>query len=266
MTGVQTCALPIFKRVRGTEHRDEQIALLVKGQSRRCVWTRFSRGNARQVDFAEWATTLGRDLSPVGRVLEDAIAKDVGHKDLAFRRDQHAVGNKRHATLVRRRELGDVAAARTKNIRSGQRRDQQVTGVVECQTARKVEQLGAVANRVNEVRRAIKDIHRRATVIGHVQVTIRINRQAGRLRPANVLDCDTEADSIEKTVARSLSDEFRSGLADLKNPFGDGRSGRRIVQLIEQFVPFDERLSNVPFQDGPAVQEALQQWTETTTT
>ncbi len=98
----------------------------------------------------------------------------------------------------------------------------------------------------------------------HLPVVNVGSRQAGRLRPANVLDCDIKADSINKTVARALSEEFRLGLADLKNPFGDGRSGSRIVQLIEQFVPFEKHLSDEPFQDGPAVRDALQQWTKTT--
>lgn len=85
-------------------------------------------------------------------------------------------------------------------------------------------------------------------------------RQAGRLRPRNVLDCPSDTASISRAVSRALSDEFRKSLADLKNPYGDGRAGEKLVAHLERFVPFKETLLQKSFCDGPEVQTVLDEW------
>jgi UDP-hydrolysing UDP-N-acetyl-D-glucosamine 2-epimerase len=57
-------------------------------------------------------------------------------------------------------------------------------------------------------------------------------RQAGRIRAANVIDCGYEVDEILAAVDRAVSAEFRSGLTEMKSPFGDGRAVERIVERI----------------------------------
>ena len=86
------------------------------------------------------------------------------------------------------------------------------------------------------------------------------SRQASRLRPRNVLDCDTEEVSINRVVSRALSSEFRKGLAGLKNPYGDGRAGKRIVGYLEQLAPFKSIVQKT-FRDSPDVQAAFAEWT-----
>jgi UDP-hydrolysing UDP-N-acetyl-D-glucosamine 2-epimerase len=60
-------------------------------------------------------------------------------------------------------------------------------------------------------------------------------RQAGRLAPANVIHAVTERSAIATAWTRALDAEFRASLADLVNPYGDGRAVERIVaRLVAQ--------------------------------
>jgi UDP-hydrolysing UDP-N-acetyl-D-glucosamine 2-epimerase len=57
-------------------------------------------------------------------------------------------------------------------------------------------------------------------------------RQAGRLRPRNVIDCDENAGAIRAALKRALDPGFRRGLAGLKNPYGDGSAGPKIARAL----------------------------------
>lgn len=58
------------------------------------------------------------------------------------------------------------------------------------------------------------------------------DRQRGRERAANILDCEGRVEPIRAALAQSLDPAFREGLADLENPYGDGRAGERIATLL----------------------------------
>ena len=85
------------------------------------------------------------------------------------------------------------------------------------------------------------------------------SRQGGRLRPLNVVDCEPEGKAIRRAISLALSKEFRKGLRDVENPYGDGQAGERIVTLLEQFVPFEDNLQK-RFWDGPEVLAASKVW------
>lgn len=68
-------------------------------------------------------------------------------------------------------------------------------------------------------------------------------RQQGRVRGSNVLSAECDRASIVAALRRALSDEFRASLADLANPYGDGRAAERIVDVLRT-VPLDARLLN----------------------
>ncbi|MCF4166599.1 UDP-N-acetylglucosamine 2-epimerase [Zavarzinia compransoris] len=70
-------------------------------------------------------------------------------------------------------------------------------------------------------------------------------RQAGRLRPAGVLDCPGEPAAVAAALARVTAPEFR-GLVD-RDAFGDGTAAARIRKVLEQ-VPFTDILRK-RFQD-----------------
>lgn len=59
-------------------------------------------------------------------------------------------------------------------------------------------------------------------------------RQAGRLRPRNVIDCDENADAIRAALNRALDPAFRRGLAGVMNPYGDGSAGPKIARALAE--------------------------------
>jgi UDP-hydrolysing UDP-N-acetyl-D-glucosamine 2-epimerase len=82
------------------------------------------------------------------------------------------------------------------------------------------------------------------------------NRQRGRLRAANVIDCNPTADSIRAAIARATASEFRLALGALVNPYGDGRAAARIVKVLRT-VPLNGELVKKTFFDLPSLSEIL---------
>ena len=68
------------------------------------------------------------------------------------------------------------------------------------------------------------------------------NRQSGRLKGVNVIDCSIK--DLKKSIGLALSDNFIKTCCNQKNVYGDGRSATRIVDelssqplsLIKKFV------------------------------
>lgn len=68
------------------------------------------------------------------------------------------------------------------------------------------------------------------------------NRQRGRPQAENILNCGYDADSIAATIRTALGDpEFRQRCATAVNPYGDGRSSRRICETLRDIL-LDQRL------------------------
>ena len=59
-------------------------------------------------------------------------------------------------------------------------------------------------------------------------------RQKGRIRPRNVIDVGVEADAIGQALRRALAPSFRASLIGLENPYGDGKSAARIVEILKE--------------------------------
>ena len=76
------------------------------------------------------------------------------------------------------------------------------------------------------------------------------NRQDGRERAANVIDCAPETDAILQAVHRARSDAFRQSFAGMPNPFGDGHAAPRIAARLAD-TPIDARLLAKRFVDHP---------------
>jgi UDP-N-acetylglucosamine 2-epimerase (non-hydrolysing)/GDP/UDP-N,N'-diacetylbacillosamine 2-epimerase (hydrolysing) len=66
-------------------------------------------------------------------------------------------------------------------------------------------------------------------------------RQRGRERARNVLDADANATAILDRVALAMTDDFRSSLRGIENPYGDGHAAERIVSVLAS-VPLGEEL------------------------
>ena len=62
-------------------------------------------------------------------------------------------------------------------------------------------------------------------------------RQDMRFRGANVIDVSFETNGIINAIERAVSSEFRTSLSDCVNPYGDGRSSERILDLLMSTNP-----------------------------
>ncbi|MEB9504392.1 UDP-N-acetylglucosamine 2-epimerase [Bacillus anthracis] len=58
-------------------------------------------------------------------------------------------------------------------------------------------------------------------------------RQGGRERAKNIIDVDYNAEKIRQAIQKSLSDEeYRSTCKECGNPYGDGKTGARVVEIL----------------------------------
>ena len=73
-------------------------------------------------------------------------------------------------------------------------------------------------------------------------------RQRGRVRGANVIDAACECETIARALQTATSSAFRDGLAQLRNPYGDGHAAPAILRTLKE-VPFDDALVMKRFHD-----------------
>lgn len=59
------------------------------------------------------------------------------------------------------------------------------------------------------------------------------DRQAGRVKPPNVIDCICSRESVHHAIDKALSPEFKRTLSQLENPYGDGNTSTRILKILE---------------------------------
>ena len=77
------------------------------------------------------------------------------------------------------------------------------------------------------------------------------DRQRGRIRAGNVIDCPCTVPGIEQAIAKALSPEFRHGLRGLRNPYdacGDGNASRRIKDVLKT-IDVSPRVMKKEFRD-----------------
>lgn len=59
------------------------------------------------------------------------------------------------------------------------------------------------------------------------------DRQKGRVRPATIIDSDNSYKSIKSAFKKAFSEDFRRVCKDADNPYGNGDSSKKIVDLIK---------------------------------
>lgn len=74
------------------------------------------------------------------------------------------------------------------------------------------------------------------------------DRQRGRIRPPNVIDCAPARTAILTAVQKAISTEFRESFKGLRNPYGDGHAAGRVVQTLAE-VEISPRLIWKRFQE-----------------
>ena len=72
------------------------------------------------------------------------------------------------------------------------------------------------------------------------------NRQRGRIKGKNVIDVGHSRAEIVGGIATAMSEEFRTGLENQSNPYGDGQAAGRIVEKLKS-VALDRRLLSKSF-------------------
>lgn len=60
------------------------------------------------------------------------------------------------------------------------------------------------------------------------------NREAGRIQGINVINSDYNKEAIKAAVNKAISPAFKKKLQKCVNPYGDGRSAKRIVDVLEK--------------------------------
>lgn len=73
-----------------------------------------------------------------------------------------------------------------------------------------------------------------AEVPSFKKTTINIgDRQKGRLKADSVIDCEPTKDSIKKAISKSYSEKFQKQLSSTINPYGDGGSVEKIIEVLK---------------------------------
>ena len=68
------------------------------------------------------------------------------------------------------------------------------------------------------------------------------DRQAGRLRPENVIDVSNNEGEIRKGIEKALYNEaFLENVKNCKNLYGDGKSSEKIVKILKE-IPLSKEL------------------------
>lgn len=67
------------------------------------------------------------------------------------------------------------------------------------------------------------------------------NRQKDRFRAPNVIDVGYNKKEIINAIERAIQPSFKKSLKGIPNPYGDGKSAKRIVDILEK-VSIDDRL------------------------
>lgn len=68
------------------------------------------------------------------------------------------------------------------------------------------------------------------------------NRQRGRLQASNITNCGVSESEISVAIDKALNDgAFRQAVESAVNPYGDGKSGLRICEILRD-IPIDRRL------------------------
>lgn len=62
------------------------------------------------------------------------------------------------------------------------------------------------------------------------------DRQKGRIQCKSIINCIPEVNSMKRAVELAVSKEFRESIKDLKSPYGDGGTSKKIYNIINTFL------------------------------
>lgn len=62
------------------------------------------------------------------------------------------------------------------------------------------------------------------------------DRQKGRLRASSVIDIENDKKSIQEAIKLATSEDFKKRLKNTINPYGNGKTSSKIVDIIKQYM------------------------------
>ena len=101
-----------------------------------------------------------------------------------------------------------------------------------CQTLSLREYKTLLKNSKGLIGNSSSGIHEAATY--KIPVVNIGTRQKGRTKSINVTDARYDRISIYNSIQKILKLKFRKKLNFLKNPYGDGKSSKKIIKIIEK--------------------------------
>lgn len=60
-------------------------------------------------------------------------------------------------------------------------------------------------------------------------------RQRGRLQASSVINCDPSRQSIANALSRLYSTDFKAGLIQVDNPYGEGGASKKVVNILKNY-------------------------------
>lgn len=66
------------------------------------------------------------------------------------------------------------------------------------------------------------------------------DRQKGRIQAQSIINCEPDQDSIELAIKLAMSEDFIEIARNVKNPYGNGQTSRKIVDVIKEFILNDK--------------------------
>jgi len=77
------------------------------------------------------------------------------------------------------------------------------------------------------------------------------DRQKGRMQADSVINCPANAVEVDRAMQLACSKKFRDKLADVKNPYGDGKTSEKIVKVLKKVFAHNEVNLKKKFYDLP---------------
>ncbi|AEF17898.1 UDP-N-acetyl-D-glucosamine 2-epimerase, UDP-hydrolysing [Thermoanaerobacterium xylanolyticum LX-11] len=62
------------------------------------------------------------------------------------------------------------------------------------------------------------------------------DRQKGRIKAKSVIDCEANSEKIVLALKKALSTEFKKLCETIDNPYGDGKSSERIINILKKIL------------------------------
>ncbi len=59
------------------------------------------------------------------------------------------------------------------------------------------------------------------------------DRQAGRYRSKNIIDCQCSQKEIEEAIVKALSEDFINEIKDIISPYGEGDTSKKVIDILE---------------------------------